>query len=54
MKTKRGLSFPQEYTGWFVFGIIVLVFIVLISLVLQGKLTDGIGYVKSLMRFGQA
>jgi nitrogen fixation protein FixH len=53
MKTKRGLSMPQEFTGWFMWGIIVLIFIILIVLVLRGKLTENIDFFKSLLRFGR-
>ena len=44
---------PQEFTGWFIWGIIVLIFIAIIIFLLQGKLTENIGFLKGLMRFGQ-
>jgi nitrogen fixation protein FixH len=53
MKTKRGLSMPQEFTGWFLWGIIILIFIVLIILGLRGKLAENIDYFKGLLRFGR-
>jgi nitrogen fixation protein FixH len=52
-KSKKALSMPQEFTGWFIWGIIVLVFIFIISMVIRGKLTDGIDYFRGLLRFGR-
>ena len=53
MKTKRGISMPQEMTGWYLVAIIVLVVIVLSMLVLKGKITNIGEYVRSVLRFGK-
>ncbi len=53
MKTKRGLSLPADFTGWFILGISILVVVIIISLTLKGKLSGGIDYFKSLLRFGK-
>ncbi|MEM4181911.1 MAG: hypothetical protein QXX68_02025 [Candidatus Pacearchaeota archaeon] len=49
---KRALSMPQEFTGWFILGIIVLIIILLIIFALRGKLSNGIDYFKGFLRFG--
>jgi hypothetical protein len=53
MKTKRGVSLPADFMGWMILGIVILITVLLISLILRGKLVDGIDYIKSLMRFGR-
>lgn len=44
---------PQEFTGWFLWGIIVLVFIVIIVWVLRERFSENLGYFSSLLRFGR-
>ncbi len=53
MKNKRGISMPQEFTGWFMWGIIILVFFLMIYLILKGKLTGMIDFIKGALRFGR-
>ncbi len=53
MKTKKGLGLPADFMGWLILGIFILIIVVIISIILKGKLTGGIDYFKSLLRFGR-
>lgn len=53
MKTKKGVSLPADFMGWVFLGIIILIAILAVSLILKGKLINGIDYIKGLMRFGR-
>jgi hypothetical protein len=52
MKTKRGVSLPADFTGWFILGIVILVVVILISMTLSGKLSGGLDSFKKILRFG--
>jgi len=53
MKNKRGIEFPASFMGWFILGIFILITILIVIMILRGKLTDGIDYFRSLLRFGK-
>lgn len=50
---KRALSMPQEFTGWFIWAIIILIVLLLVIFILRGKLDNSISYFKSFLRFGR-
>ncbi len=53
MKTKRGISLPADFMGWLMLGVFILIVVAVISLGLKGKLSEGVEYVRGLMRFGR-
>jgi len=49
-KNKRGII--TDYLGWIILGVIVLVVVIIGIIILAGKGTSAIEYIKTLFRFG--
>jgi len=49
MKSKRGMEL--EMLGWWIIGLAVLVLVIIGIIILRGKGSSAIDYIKSLFRF---
>ena len=50
-KNKKGII--TDYLGWIILGAVVLVIVIIGIIILTGKGTSAIEYIKSLFRFGK-